>query len=188
MNKNIKPSDLDAILANKKSIKAGTINFGTQKDFTLYGMREDDYFGNDAYYNDIYDDNYNDKYGDNRVLFEEYIDEIESDLNDINDTLEIFEIKIKPGYNSGFQLYVDEKRDLYFYDDNGEPISDDEYEKMYETEKSKVNNFLVEVAKNHGLYKYSSGWTQHKIVESTIVEEKINNKLDKNSLLKKMKS
>ena len=88
---------------------------------------------------------------------------IKPEIEDFNDTLEIYEIQILGGYYDGLQLHADEKSDWYLRDvdyDAPEEEIDEIEQKTKEIERRKVNKFLVKMAKEYGFQLAKGyGWT-----------------------------
>ena len=180
-----------AIIANKKpkkgkAVVSGAINFKSPEegfidayitDDMLFGGGFEGWLKEKAEQHEL-DENLDFNRFDYKSLYEKYgrwyddelefayrdiYDNIKPEIEDFNDTLEIYEIQILGGYYEGLQLHADEKSDWYLRDvdyDAPEEEIDEIEQKTKEIERKKVNKFLVRMAKEYGFQLSEGyGWT-----------------------------
>lgn len=154
---------------NRKSVISGTIGFASPKkgfidayidDDTIFGgfdewikenLDEGDSLDNMDYeeLSRKYDDAY---YDDLAVAYRTILEEVEPVIDNFNETLEIYEIKILDGDYDGIQLHVVEKSSWYI------DVPDSKLDKIMEHERRKVNKFLIRMAHEYG-FKLASKYT-----------------------------
>lgn len=155
-----------------------TSNFYTQNNFPLYALSSDEfcekkcneceeYFGKDEDVCPICGGELTEVF--NESWYEDEVNSIECDLDNLNDELEFFDVKMKYGYYDGVQLYVTETyhADMcgFDVDEIDNPNVENEDTKYYfdmcrskciikfKSEYKKLLKMLDKFAKSHGMVK-----------------------------------
>ena len=130
-----------------------TANFCTMQNFPLYVKTDDDFY---------YETEDNERHFD-ELEAQDFCNEVEDELENINDNLIFHKITLKSGYYSGLQFYVEEVHDnledFIRYWDNYDcryhfGFYKSEAVRKFKCEITKVNRILKKLAKAYGFEKY----------------------------------